>query len=424
MKTPVQPLTGANQLTEPKPEPSPGSTTPKGTLSRTNTDTVTAKYPASQAPFKRFTYYFIPVPPEKNFTIFDLQTTHKLDKAKTRGIPSTIVNFNGRKHIFDLETCTYHPESDPKFVKNFQIVRRPEQWYYQDVDGTIQPYDPETNFKIFSGKENGLEIIPDVKIGHHEYEINLKEMKQRNKKTSTERIIYSESVITSMKNWPVFIDKKTKVPEGETTMIRQLNENEPEYKKVEAYFRMNMASFILKKERTLTGSKTELIPTNKITKIEKIVNPKLREQWEFLLEKIKRDNNDNNKNIEYTKLLWHGSGTLPPPVIYQDVHYGWKINYSSAKNLWGPGLYFGEDAQYCHKYVYRTGGRRQIFLAEVIIGDDIISLEDDTIREPWMKDDGKTRYDSVCGVRHEKSWIWVVYASGRAYPCYLLEYED
>jgi len=165
-------------------------------------------------------------------------------------------------------------------------------------------------------------------------------------------------------------------------------------------------------------------PCNKISKIQKIINPKLREQWEFLLKKIIRDNN-NYESIQYTRLLWHGSGALAPHFIYEDVHYGWKINYSSTKNLWGPGLYFGEDAQYCHKYVYRTSeNKRQIFLAEVITGDDIISLEDQTIKEPWMKEDGKTRFDSVCGVRHNSSWIWIVYASGRAYPTYLLEYED
>ena len=80
---------------------------------------------------------------------------------------------------------------------------------------------------------------------------------------------------------------------------------------------------------------------------------------------------------------------------------------------------------YCDKYVYRVpdSPKKQIFLAEVIIGDDIISLEDATIKEPWMKEDGKTRYDSVVGVRHDKSWICIVYASGRAYPSYLVDYE-
>jgi len=165
--------------------------------------------------------------------------------------------------------------------------------------------------------------------------------------------------------------------------------------------------------------------TNEIIKIQKILNPKLRDQWTFLLRKIREDNNHNDPSFQYTKLLWHGSGDLAPAIIYGDVHYGWKINYASAKNLWGPGLYFGEDASYCDKYTFRTSsGSRQVFLAEVITGDDIISLEDATIREPWLKEDGKTRYDSVCGVRHDTSWIWVVYASGRAYPAYLVEYKE
>jgi len=162
---------------------------------------------------------------------------------------------------------------------------------------------------------------------------------------------------------------------------------------------------------------------NKITKIEKIHNPSLRAHWQFNLEKLKEKN--HHAKIQYTRLLWHGSGTLPPTVIYQDNESGWKTTYATPKNLWGPGLYFGEDASYCHKYTFVTPeGKRQVFLAEVITGDDIISLEDQNIREPAVKeDDGITHYDSVCGVRHETSWIWVVYCNGRAYPTYLVEYE-
>jgi len=70
-------------------------------------------------------------------------------------------------------------------------------------------------------------------------------------------------------------------------------------------------------------------------------------------------------------------------------------------------------------------GNRQIFLAEVLTGDDLIMLEDMNIKEPPVKEeDGISHYDSVCGVRHEKSWIWVVYCNGRAYPTYLIEYAE
>jgi len=162
----------------------------------------------------------------------------------------------------------------------------------------------------------------------------------------------------------------------------------------------------------------------KVTNIQKIVNPKLRSKW---LEHFcdAKETNKENPSLQLTRLLWHGSGDTKPTEIYEDIRFGWKINYSSQKNLWGNGLYFGEDAQYCHKYVHKVSEKKKlIFLAEVIVGDDIISLENDTIREPWKKEDGKTRYDSICGVRHEKSWIWVVYASGTAYPAYLVEYDE
>jgi len=199
-----------------------------------------------------------------------------------------------------------------------------------------------------------------------------------------------------------------------------------EYKKVATYFRMYMpneekknTSFV---QSTITGRNTKTI--NRVTNIWKIVNPKLRHKWIKLLEDVQEANKDD-PSLQITRLLWHGTGETKPSEIYEDDRFGWKINYSSQKNLWGNGLYFGEDAQYCHKYVSKLpNGRRQIFLAEVIVGDDIISLEDDSLREPFKKEDGKTRYDSVFGVRHDKSWIWIVYASGTAYPAYLLEYAD
>jgi len=162
----------------------------------------------------------------------------------------------------------------------------------------------------------------------------------------------------------------------------------------------------------------------KVTAIWKIYNPKQRSKWMEHKNDVK-ENNKDSPSLQLTRLLWHGSGDTRPAEIYEDTRFGWKINYSSQKNLWGNGLYFGEDANYCHKYVHKlTPTKRQIFLAEVITGDDMISLEDDGIREPWKKEDGKTRYDSICGVRHEKSWIWIVYASGTAYPAYLLEYDE
>jgi len=300
---------------------------------------------------------------------------------------------------------------------------RLDLWFFRDRDGMVKQYNIETITHISDALIAATKPTIQVKIGKHDYTINLLTKKQINTKTNTSRDVFRETDLATLRTWSVEWTPNDYPEQGASARLIQLDPNSKEYKNVETYFYLHMPCQV--EQSNLGGLNKSWKPCNRISKIEKIINPKLREQWLFLLRKIREDNNQEDSTVPYTKLLWHGSGTLQPKFIYEDVHYGWKLNYSSQKNLWGPGLYFGEDAQYCHKYTYKTpGGQRQIFLAEVITGDDIISLEDNTIKEPWLKEDGKTRYDSVCGVRHEKSWIWIVYASGRAYPSYLVEYEE
>jgi len=234
-------------------------------------------------------------------------------------------------------------------------------------------------------------------------------------KSKTSRDIYSQEDVDKMRTWEFVVDLNC-VPKNGTAEVFEIAEKEPEFSKVVEYFKMYMPS---ESPKAKSGSKVF-----KVTKVSKIINPRLRSKW---LEHYRDivENNKDNPSLPITRLLWHGSGTTKPSEIYEDTRFGWKINYSSQKNLWGNGLYFGEDAAYCHKYVHKLSEKKSvIFLAEVITGDDIISLENDALREPFKKEDGKTRYDSICGVRHEKSWIWVVYASGTAYPAYLVEYEE
>uniref|UniRef100_A0A6B2LB22 Poly [ADP-ribose] polymerase n=1 Tax=Arcella intermedia TaxID=1963864 RepID=A0A6B2LB22_9EUKA len=294
-------------------------------------------------------------------------------------------------------------------------------WYYRDSDGVIKPYDVPTVAEITNKILRDNLAVFQIRIGKHEYEIDIVHKTQHNILTRTERQIFQETDLEKMRVWEVNYDEILPPQPGMEYSMIELNENSTEFQNISEYFYMHMPKIV--HTSSLVSSSFRI--SNRIIRIRKIFNPKLRDQWTFLLKKIREDNNNNDPTFKLTKLLWHGSGDLSPSIIYSDVHYGWKINYSSAKNLWGQGLYFGEDASYCHKYAFRNqNGNRELFLAEVITGDDIISLEDMNIKEPSLKEDGKTRYDSVCGVRHETSWIWVVYASGRAYPSYLVEYED
>jgi len=146
-------------------------------------------------------------------------------------------------------------------------------------------------------------------------------------------------------SWPVDIPA---LPANKNLDISPLDRHSEEYKQVASYFRLNVPE---SREPTTTErwQSSGRIPINTITKIDKINNPKLRELWNFNLKRTKEKHN-NAPDIQYVKLLFHGTSTMHPSVIYKD-DTGWKINYSSSKNLWGPGLYFGADAQYVDKYV-------------------------------------------------------------------------
>jgi len=157
-----------------------------------------------------------------------------------------------------------------------------------------------------------------------------------------------------------------------------------------------------------------------IVAIEKILNFNLRRNWQHELKNVQDAN--NNVQMKYTRLLFHGTGGCDPRVIYEGDK-GFLINFASD-GLWGRGVYFAQDAIYSHKYTYRLpSGSRKMILAEVITGDGITLEEDRTIRVPPPKDEsGKKQFDCVIGMRHE-TFIYICYDNGRAYPTYVIEYK-
>src|SRR4051794_38882236 len=101
----------------------------------------------------------------------------------------------------------------------------------------------------------------------------------------------------------------------------------------------------------------------------------------------------------------------------------------ASEGYWGKGTYFAEKVCYSHHYAYvPTPGQRQLFLAEVIVGESILLKPDKSLKVPPEKpakhsDVGLAveRYDSVEGVTGG-SRVWVVYDNNKAYPSYLITY--
>jgi hypothetical protein len=161
------------------------------------------------------------------------------------------------------------------------------------------------------------------------------------------------------------------------------------------------------------------VPLNEIVKIQRLFYPELREKFEQNLSHAQALHSGNPlfaNSIQYTRLLWHGTGHTDPMVIAKG---GWKINYSSDRNLWGKGSYFASDAAYSASYAFqdKVTGNRKMFLAQVITGLGLQCLENGNIKDV---PDG---YNSIVGFRHG-SWIYITYDNGLAFPTYLVEWRS
>jgi len=165
----------------------------------------------------------------------------------------------------------------------------------------------------------------------------------------------------------------------------------------------------------MVDKKTKSI--NQIVRITKLRHEENRKLWEDTKESIIKDHSNNplRDKLNYTQLLWHGSGSLDPNIIFE-TKQNWNPQFASA-GLWGKGCYFASDAAYSANYAYTTPqGNKVILLAEVIIGQGIQCLENRNIIVT------PSEYNSVFGHRHD-TWIYVVYGAGMGYPHYEVEWK-
>ena len=108
---------------------------------------------------------------------------------------------------------------------------------------------------------------------------------------------------------------------------------------------------------------------------------------------------------------------------------GFDMRHSNP-GMWGNGLYFAVNAQYSLSgYAYKNkDGTRSIFYVRVAIGDDIQMPSNRSYKFPPEKtaiagNFAVERYDSIKG-NTGGSDIYIVYENSRAYPDYLITFEN
>lgn len=122
------------------------------------------------------------------------------------------------------------------------------------------------------------------------------------------------------------------------------------------------------------------------------------------------------------ELLWHGTTNTEPELIYTSLE-GFDMRMGRDDAMWGKAVYFAEQASYSLTfYAYSASGCKQIFLAEVLIGDCVDYPQGNYKKPPEKKQGSKEEYDSIRG--HTRgSDVYMVYANQKCYPRYLVTFQ-
>uniref|UniRef100_A0A6B2LD09 Poly [ADP-ribose] polymerase n=1 Tax=Arcella intermedia TaxID=1963864 RepID=A0A6B2LD09_9EUKA len=163
------------------------------------------------------------------------------------------------------------------------------------------------------------------------------------------------------------------------------------------------------------------LPQSTITSIQRIQNQILWERYSnnsrFMTKRLGPKTNE--------QYLFHGTSKTDPSLIYAS-DTGFDMRYCTS-GMWGIAIYFAVNASYSTNYCYTTPtGEKQMFLAQVLVGEDYATLPDNKLKKPPLKqvDSGGIRqdYDSVSG-ETGNSKVYMIYENGRAYPKYLISYK-
>lgn len=120
------------------------------------------------------------------------------------------------------------------------------------------------------------------------------------------------------------------------------------------------------------------------------------------------------------KQLFHGTRATDPSVIYMSED---GLDSRLGGGMWGNGTYYAQNASYSHQFAYHTAaGSLQMFLCDVLVGDDITMGPQAIVKPPAKKDNPNAFHHSVKG-NTGGSNIWITYEVSMSYPKYLIDYR-
>eukprot|EP00117_Sycon_ciliatum_P036495 scpid69708/ scgid0819/ Probable poly [ADP-ribose] polymerase DDB_G0278045 len=142
------------------------------------------------------------------------------------------------------------------------------------------------------------------------------------------------------------------------------------------------------------------LPSAHVQRIERIQNKFLWTRYRQTRDML-REKNGGDVQEQH---LFHGTRTTAPEKIFRS-EVGFDMRFSS-KGSWGEANYFATKAKYSDAFAHTlpsSTGQKQMFLAQVLIGDSISLKRDRKLRMPPTKPGpssaifGDIRYDTVNG---------------------------
>ncbi|KAM9173114.1 protein mono-ADP-ribosyltransferase PARP12-like [Pangshura tecta] len=255
--------------------------------------------------------------------------------------------------------------------------------------------------------------ILQFQAGSQQYEINFKEMVQKNVRYQTQRevrrrpkFVSSEDVKKMKKgqrvtdtpdqNYPRNWDKSALPDMGYKAV--EITNPSSEYTEIETLFKRTMNNYAIQRMR-------------------RIQNPSLWQVFQWQKEQMKKKN--GGKDVD-ERLLFHGTNSSHLEAICNQ-NFDWRICGVHGTN-YGKGSYFARDAKYAHCYSQSAAKGNTMFVARVLVGD-FVKGNPTYVRPPQRATDMLTFYDS-CVDNVLVPSIFVIFEKHQIYPEYIIDYSE
>ncbi|XP_053574898.1 protein mono-ADP-ribosyltransferase PARP12 isoform X2 [Bombina bombina] len=339
-----------------------------------------------------------------------------------------------RGHLVDFRTMK-SGTSEARRLSTASSVTKPSQyslttewlWYWKDETGSwIQYGDMNIKQQSASISSDDLETVylanpKDVcpfQAGSQSYEINFKEMVQRNLVYKTQREVRRRPQYRSLDDV-----RQLRRSSNATTAI-----SSKETGVYPSHWDSSALPDIGYKLVNVSPTSTEYMdirkmflktmPHQAVMKIRRIQNPSLWKFFQLQKEQMKKVN--KGKNVD-ERQLFHGTNNSHIQTICNE-NFDWRICGTNG-TMYGKGSYFARDASYSHNYSNPDiGGKRSMFVTRVLVGDFVRG--DPTMKRPPYKSNSTNQsYDSCVDTTYNPS-IFVVFEKHQIYPEYLMEYAQ